>query len=62
MLLVPNANLSALVGKTDKEAFFVGNYYEGKMGTGRLYLSINDKPGYFDDNVGSLVVVSRFLK
>jgi hypothetical protein len=53
-LLVTNAPLGALVGRTSGEPFFVGNTYEDRPGEGRLFLSINDKPDSFDDNAGSL--------
>ncbi len=56
-LLVANAPLGALVGKTDGEPFFVGNSYEDRPGAGHLFLSINDKPESFDDNAGSLRIV-----
>jgi len=60
-LIVPSGNLAALVGKTDRGSFVVGNYKEGILGTGRLYLSINDKPGTFEDNSGSLFVTVEVL-
>jgi hypothetical protein len=56
-LLVTNAPLGALVGKTSGEPFFVGNSYEGRPGAGHLFLSINDKPDSFDDNSGSVRIV-----
>jgi len=56
-LLVNNAPLGSLVGKTIGEPFFVGNSYEGHPGAGHLFLSINDKSDSFDDNSGSLKVV-----
>ncbi len=55
-LIVPSADLSSLVGKTNENTFFVGNAYEGFAGSGRLYLSINDIAGYFNDNAGVLYV------
>jgi hypothetical protein len=60
-LLVPNAPLGALIGRTSGEPFFVGNTYEERPGDGHLYLSINDKPDSFDDNAGSLRVVVSVL-
>lgn len=60
-LLVQNAPLGALVGRTNAEPFFVGNTYEDRPGEGRLYLSINDKPDSFDDNAGSLRIVVSVL-
>ena len=60
-LLVPNAPLGALVGRAGGEPFFVGNTYEDRPGDGHLYLSINDKPDSFDDNVGSLRIVVTIL-
>ena len=60
-LLVPNAPLGALVGRTNGEPFFVGNTYEDRPGEGRLYLSINDKADSFDDNSGSLRIVVTVL-
>lgn len=53
-LLVQNAPLGALVGRTNGQPFFVGNTYEDRPGEGRLFLSINDKPDSFDDNAGSV--------
>jgi hypothetical protein len=60
-LLVQNAPLGALVGRTNGEPFFVGNTYEDRPGEGRLYLSINDKPDSFDNNSGSLRIVVSIL-
>jgi hypothetical protein len=60
-LLVPNAPLGALVGRTGGEPFFVGNNYEDRPGEGHLYLSINDKPDSFEDNTGSLRVLVTVL-
>ena len=60
-LLVQNAPLGALVGRTNGEPFFVGNTYEDRPGVGHLYLSINDKPDSFDDNAGSLRIVVTVL-
>ena len=60
-LLVQNAPLGALIGKTNGEPFFVGNTYENRPGEGHLYLSINDKPDSFDDNAGSLRIVVTVL-
>ncbi len=54
--IVPGAPLRSLVGKTNEGSFFVGNSKEGHLGHGRLYLSINDTPKTFGDNVGFLVV------
>jgi hypothetical protein len=55
-LIVPSGNLSGLMGKVGNRAFVVGNYYEGTPGKGELYLSLNDKSGYFSDNSGALYV------
>ena len=60
-LLVPNAPLGALVGRTNGDPFFVGNTYEERPGDGHLYLSINDKADSFDDNAGSLRIVLSVL-
>jgi hypothetical protein len=60
-LLVPNAPLGALVGRTSGEPFFVGNTYEDRPGQGRLYLSINDKPDSFYDNAGSIRIAVSVL-
>ena len=60
-LLLTNAPLGALIGRTNGEPFFVGNTYENRPGDGRLYLSINDKPDSFDDNAGSLRIVVSVL-
>lgn len=53
-LILPSGNLSALIGKVGNKIFFVGNFYDGKPGDGELYLSLNDKEGYFYDNSGAL--------
>ena len=55
-LIVPTAPFLSLVGKTDNGTFQVGSRFEGKMGKGRLRLSMNDLPQHFDDNEGSLIV------
>gem|GEM_PF-1949372 len=60
-LLVPNAPLGALVGRTNGEPFFVGNTYEGRPGEGHLFLSINDKSDSFSDNAGSIRIAIRVL-
>lgn len=60
-LLVQNAPLGALIGRTSGEPFFVGNTYEDRPGEGRLYLSINEKPDSFDDNAGSVRIVVSVL-
>jgi hypothetical protein len=60
-LLVPNAPLGALVGRTSGDPFFVGNTYEDRPGDGNLYVSMNDKPDSFDDNAGSLRIVVTVL-
>lgn len=60
-LLLPNAPLGALVGRTTGEPFFVGNTYEDRPGDGHLYFSINDKPDSYDDNAGSLRIVVTVL-
>ena len=60
-LLVTNAPLGSLVGKTTGEPFFVGNSYEGRPGAGHLFLSINEKPDSFDDNSGSVRIVVILL-
>lgn len=60
-LLVTNAPLGALVGRTNGEPFFVGNTYEDRPGEGRLYLSINEKPDSFEDNVGSVRIAVSVL-
>ena len=60
-LLLTNAPLGALVGKTGGDPFFVGNSYEDRPGAGHLYLSINDNPNSFDDNAGSLRIVVTVL-
>jgi hypothetical protein len=61
-LLVTNAPLGALVGRTNGEPFFVGNTYENRPGDGRLYLSINEKPDSFDDNAGSVRITVSILE
>lgn len=53
-LILSNAPLGSLIGKTNGAPFFVGNTYEDRPGEGRLFLSINDKADSLDDNTGSL--------
>jgi hypothetical protein len=60
-LLLTNAPLGSLVGKTNGEPFFVGNLYEGRPGAGHLFLSIDDKPDSFDDNSGFVRIVIILL-
>ncbi|MEK6405338.1 MAG: hypothetical protein AABN34_00100 [Acidobacteriota bacterium] len=60
-LLVTNAPLGALIGRTNGEPFFVGNTYEDRPGEGHLYLCINDMPDSFDDNAGSLRIAVSVL-
>ena len=60
-LLVTNAPLGSLVGRTNGEPFFVGNTYEDRPGDGHLFLSINEKPDSFDDNAGSVRVIVTIL-
>ena len=60
-LLVTNAPLGALVGRTNGAPFFVGNTYEDRPGEGHLFLSINDKPDSFDDNAGSVRITVSIL-
>jgi hypothetical protein len=60
-LLVTNAPLGALIGRTNGEPFFVGNTYEDRPGEGRLYLSMNEKPDSFDDNAGSVRIAVSVL-
>jgi hypothetical protein len=61
-LTVPDAPLAALVGKTDTGSFYVGNLLEGNMGKGRLYLGLNDKADFYDDNSGALNVTVSFVE
>lgn len=60
-LLVTNAPLGSLVGRTNAEPFFVGNTYEDRPGEGRLFLSMNEKPDSFGDNAGSVRIAVRIL-
>jgi hypothetical protein len=57
-LLMPAANYGALIGKigVNGSYFYVGNSFEGNLGKGRLYLSINDYLVAFSDNHGSLSI------
>lgn len=60
LLIVPSSYLCALVGKVGNNRFHVGNSYVGKLGKGRLYLSMNDtndQPGTYEDNGGALTVM-----
>jgi hypothetical protein len=61
-LLVTNAPLGSLVGRTNGEPFFVGNTYEDRPGEGHLFLSINEKPDSFDDNAGSVRITVSILE
>ena len=55
-LLYRNAVLGELIAKTDDGVFAIGRKKEIKSSRGRLYLSMNDKPEAFDDNLGSIKV------
>jgi hypothetical protein len=56
--IVEDANLDALVGRIGNQTFVVGTDFSGPSpSTGRLYLSINDVPGSFGGNEGSMSVV-----
>lgn len=55
-LILPSALLASLIGKVGTTTFSVGNSFQGKVGSGRLYLSLNDVPGTFNDNNGELIV------
>lgn len=61
--VMPTAPFRALVGKTSQGFFLVGNHYEGKPGSGKLYLTQNDtkEGGGYSDNQGSLVVEIEIL-
>jgi hypothetical protein len=61
-LLVPDLPIRALVGKTDAGPFFVGNHKEGDLGSGHLYLCMNDVPGRYEDNTGSITVSIGFFE
>jgi hypothetical protein len=51
------ANLDALIGKVGDATFLVGESYSGSSPqSGRLFLSINDFPGYFSNNSGAMKV------
>lgn len=57
LLLVPGAYSCQLVGRVGKDVFVAGNMYRGMSSSGgELYLSINDRPNTYQDNVGSLEV------
>jgi hypothetical protein len=60
-LLVTNAPLGALVGRTSGAPFFVGNTYQDRPGDGRLYLSMNEMPDAFSDNAGSVRIAVTVL-
>jgi|CXWL01.1.fsa_nt_gi hypothetical protein len=55
-LLVPSAPLGSLVAKVAGKTFKVGNSFDGVLGSGRLYLAINDIPETYNDNDGALTV------
>lgn len=51
------ANLDALIGKVGDATFLVGESYSGSAPqSGRLFLSMNDFPGYFSNNSGAMKV------
>jgi hypothetical protein len=56
LLIVSTAPLSSLVGKVGEKTFFVNNSFQGNVGSGKLYLSINDIPDTYNDNEGTLTV------
>ena len=51
------ANVDALIGKVGDATFLVGESYSGSCPqSGRLFLSMNDFPGYFSNNSGAMKV------
>jgi len=55
--LLDRVEVGALVGKVNDETFYIGQrMHMPGTGGGKLYLSINDAPGSFADNKGSLKV------
>ncbi|MCU1267209.1 MAG: hypothetical protein JWM21_3527 [Acidobacteria bacterium] len=59
--ILANANLDALVGKVGEATFTVGEGYSGSSpASGRLYLSINDVPGSFLNNSGTMNVRIKY--
>lgn len=56
-LLVPDAPIAGLVGWVgNDDGFEVGQSYDGRPGSGQLYLGINEQRGKYGDNEGTLVV------
>jgi hypothetical protein len=56
-LLVPSGGLRAMVGMVNNLPFVVGKVYYGRPGNGRLFLSMNDVVGKYDDNMGAISVL-----
>lgn len=55
--VMATAPLASLIGKVGEAMLAVGEKFDGRSpATGRLYLSINDTPGSFADNQGTLQV------
>ena len=54
-LIVPGEPIRSLVSKVEDRTILIGNDYNGNLGSGRLYLSMNDTEE-FADNQGGVVV------
>lgn len=55
--LSDSANVDALIGKVGDATFLVGESYSGSCPqSGKLFLSMNDFPGYFSNNSGAMKV------
>ncbi len=56
-IILESSTIGSLIGKVGSNIFPIGeNCSVNSSDTGNLYLSMNDVPMYFDDNVGSLSV------
>lgn len=54
-VILESTNPASLIGKVGSRIFAIGSNFSGSSsGSGRLFLSMNDKPANFDDNFGSL--------
>lgn len=54
--VLDSANNGSLIGKVNGTVFPVGEHFSGYAPvSGRLYLSMNDVPGTYGDNLGSVV-------
>ena len=56
--IAPTLSFASLIGRVNGTIFGIGrSFSQGSPASGRLFLSMNDVPGTYDDNAGQLTVV-----